>query len=171
MSRTSAIDVRRAKTRDAEAITAVHDAAWRYAYDGMIPAKELGRIIARRGPQWWHRAIGRGTGIISLESGRTSPNSSESVRQPRCDRPAHKVVFPSPGAAGRINALPFRSRTAACSIKKQWDRSAMTRFTPHSRTGNACSSGMSSCGTRPSTLNRTTLRYKRGKAFLILRLA
>ena len=52
---THVIGVRRAEARDAEAITAVHDAAWRFAYDGMIPAKELTRIIARRGPRWWDR--------------------------------------------------------------------------------------------------------------------
>jgi ribosomal protein S18 acetylase RimI-like enzyme len=61
--------VRRAEARDAEAITAVHDAAWRYAYDGMIPAKELNRIVARRGPRWWDRAIRRGTAILVLELG------------------------------------------------------------------------------------------------------
>jgi ribosomal protein S18 acetylase RimI-like enzyme len=69
MSKTFAIDVRRAEARDAEAIAAVHDAAWRYSYEGMIPAKELGRIIARRGPRWWHRAIRRGTAILIIEFG------------------------------------------------------------------------------------------------------
>ena len=69
MSQTFTIDVRRAEPRDAEAITAVHDAAWRYSYEGMIPAKELGRIIARRGPRWWHRAIRRGTAILVIEVG------------------------------------------------------------------------------------------------------
>lgn len=67
--RTLAIEVRRAEAHDAEAITAVHDAAWRFAYDGMIPAKELARIIARRGPRWWDRAIRRGTAILVLEVG------------------------------------------------------------------------------------------------------
>ena len=66
---TLAIDVRRAETRDAEEITAVHDAAWRYAYDGLIPARELSRIVARRGPRWWQRAIRRGTAILVLEVG------------------------------------------------------------------------------------------------------
>jgi ribosomal protein S18 acetylase RimI-like enzyme len=66
---TRVIGVRRAEARDAEAITAVHDAAWRYAYDGMIPAKELNRIVARRGPRWWDRAIRRGTAILVLELG------------------------------------------------------------------------------------------------------
>jgi len=66
---TLAIGVRRAEARDAEAITAVHDSAWRYAYEGLIPAKELSRIIARRGPRWWDRAIRRGTAILVLEAG------------------------------------------------------------------------------------------------------
>lgn len=66
---TLSIGVRRAETGDSEAITAVHDAAWRCAYDGMIPAKELARIIARRGPRWWDRAIRRGTAILVLEVG------------------------------------------------------------------------------------------------------
>ncbi len=66
---TLAIGVRRAEARDAEPITVVHDSAWRYAYDGIIPAKELARIIARRGPRWWDRAIRRGTAILVLEAG------------------------------------------------------------------------------------------------------
>ncbi len=71
MSNTFTIGVRRAETGDADAITAVHDAAWRYAYEGMIPAKELARIIARRGPRWWDRAIRRGTAILVIEVGGT----------------------------------------------------------------------------------------------------
>ena len=71
MSNTFTIGVRRAESGDAEAITAVHDAAWRYAYDGMIPAKELARIVARRGPRWWDRAIRRGTAILVIEVGGT----------------------------------------------------------------------------------------------------
>ncbi len=69
--KTNVIGVRRAEVRDAEAITAVHDAAWRYAYDGMIPAKELARIVARRGARWWDRAIRRGTAVLVLEVGGT----------------------------------------------------------------------------------------------------
>ncbi len=67
--KTNVIGVRRAEVRDAEAITAVHDAAWRFAYDGMIPAKELVRIVTRRGPRWWDRAIRRGTAVLVLEVG------------------------------------------------------------------------------------------------------
>ena len=66
---TFTIGVRRAENRDAEAITKVHDAAWRYAYDGIIPATELARIITRRGSRWWNRAIRRGTAILVMEVG------------------------------------------------------------------------------------------------------
>lgn len=66
---TATVGVRRAENSDAEAITAVHDAAWRNAYDGLIPAKELARIVARRGSRWWDRAIRRGTAILVIEVG------------------------------------------------------------------------------------------------------
>jgi len=69
--KTNVIGVRRAENRDAEAITTVHDSAWRYAYDGIIPAKELSRIVARRGARWWDRAIRRGTAVLVLEVGGT----------------------------------------------------------------------------------------------------
>lgn len=66
---TATVGVRRAEQNDAGAITAVHDAAWRNAYDGLIPAKELARIVARRGARWWDRAIRRGTAILVIEVG------------------------------------------------------------------------------------------------------
>jgi len=68
---TLSIGVRRAEASDAEAITAVHDSAWRQAYDGLIPARELGRMITRRGAAWWSRAIRRGTGIVVIDVGGT----------------------------------------------------------------------------------------------------
>ena len=68
---TLSIGVRRAEVTDAASITAVHDTAWRQAYDGLIPARELSRMIARRGHTWWGRAIRRGTGILVLEVGGT----------------------------------------------------------------------------------------------------
>ncbi|MHA1157205.1 MAG: GNAT family N-acetyltransferase [Alphaproteobacteria bacterium] len=85
---TLAIDVRRAESSDAKAITAVHDASWRLAYDGLIPPQELSRIVSRRGPQWWKRAIGRGTAILVLEVGGVvcgyatfGPNRARNLRQ------------------------------------------------------------------------------------------
>jgi len=68
---TLAIDVRGVESGDVEGITAVHDSSWRYAYEGLIPAQELSRMIARRGPKWWGRAIRRGTAVLVLEVGGT----------------------------------------------------------------------------------------------------
>lgn len=66
---TLSIEVRRAELDDSEAIAVVHDASWRYAYQGILPAVELSRMIARRGPNWWARAIRSRAGILVLEAG------------------------------------------------------------------------------------------------------
>lgn len=63
----TAISIRPARPGDAEEITRVHDASWRDAYRGVIPGAELERMIARRGPNWWHSAIVRGTGLLVLD--------------------------------------------------------------------------------------------------------
>jgi ribosomal protein S18 acetylase RimI-like enzyme len=61
------ITIRNARPADAESIADVHDAAWRDAYRGIIPGRELERMIARRGPRWWDAAIQRGSRIVVLE--------------------------------------------------------------------------------------------------------
>lgn len=63
------IGVRRAGPADASSIAAVHDAAWRHAYRGIIPGRDLERMIARRGPLWWRRALERKTPILVLDVG------------------------------------------------------------------------------------------------------
>ncbi|MGR7996030.1 MULTISPECIES: GNAT family N-acetyltransferase [unclassified Xanthobacter] len=63
---TLVIEIRRAKVADAPVIAAVHDAAWRAAYRGLIPGLELERMVERRGPQWWQTAIRRGSRISVL---------------------------------------------------------------------------------------------------------
>ncbi len=63
------IGVRRASGADASRIAAVHDAAWAQAYRGIIPGRELERMIARRGPVWWKRALDRHTAVLVLEVG------------------------------------------------------------------------------------------------------
>ncbi|MDQ0313783.1 GNAT family N-acetyltransferase [Amorphus orientalis] len=65
--KTGSIGIRRAKLADAATIADVHDSAWRYAYRGVLPGAELERMIARRGPAWWHRAIQRRVSIMVLE--------------------------------------------------------------------------------------------------------
>lgn len=61
------VTIRGARADDAEAIAAVHDAAWRDAYRGIIPGRELERMLARRGPRWWRRAIAHGTRLTVLD--------------------------------------------------------------------------------------------------------
>lgn len=61
------ITIRTAREGDAESIAEVHDAAWRDAYRGLIPGRELERMIARRGPLWWHSAIVRGSRLLVLD--------------------------------------------------------------------------------------------------------
>lgn len=63
------IEVRPAKTSDAPAVAATHDEAWRAAYQGIIPGAELGRLINRRGPQWWDSAIRKGSRVSVLSFG------------------------------------------------------------------------------------------------------
>ncbi len=61
------ITIRNAREGDAEGIADVHDAAWRDAYRGIIPGRELERMIARRGPRWWESAIKRGSRLLVLD--------------------------------------------------------------------------------------------------------
>ncbi len=53
------IDVRQAVPSDAEEIAGVHASAWREAYQGIIPAKTLAKMINRRGAPWWADATRR----------------------------------------------------------------------------------------------------------------
>ncbi len=61
------ITIRNARPADAMSIAEVHDAAWRDAYRGIIPGRELERMIARRGPKWWEAALRRGSRIVVFE--------------------------------------------------------------------------------------------------------
>lgn len=66
---TLTLTIRPARPADAAAITAVHDAAWREAYRGVIPGPHLERMVQRRGPHWWRRAIVRGGPVLVLDTG------------------------------------------------------------------------------------------------------
>jgi ribosomal protein S18 acetylase RimI-like enzyme len=63
----AAITIRLARPRDAAAVASVHDGAWREAYRGIIPGRELERMIERRGPAWWLTAIKRGSRVAVLD--------------------------------------------------------------------------------------------------------
>src|SRR5579872_3641779 len=61
------VTIRTARSGDETKIAEVHDAAWRDAYRGIIPGRELERMIARRGPVWWRNAIARGSRLLVLD--------------------------------------------------------------------------------------------------------
>ncbi|MHB2168349.1 N-acetyltransferase family protein [Alsobacter sp. R-9] len=61
------ITIRPARPADAAAIASVHDEAWREAYRGIIPGRDLERMIQRRGPVWWRTILDRGARIAVLE--------------------------------------------------------------------------------------------------------
>lgn len=61
------ISIRRARSEDAGSLSNVFDAAWREAYQGILPAISLERMIGRRGPKWWLSTIGRGRPLAVLD--------------------------------------------------------------------------------------------------------
>jgi ribosomal protein S18 acetylase RimI-like enzyme len=58
------IVVRRARLADAAAIGAVHVAAWRSAYPGLLPDAYLSRLSAVRQARYYEAAIGAGASVI-----------------------------------------------------------------------------------------------------------
>ncbi len=61
------ISVRMARPGDEEQIARVHDEAWRDAYRGVIPGRELERMVQRRGPAWWRTVLERGGRVAVLD--------------------------------------------------------------------------------------------------------
>jgi len=66
---TLSIDIRKAEPGDAAAIAEVHLESWMGAYSGIIPYRALARMIARRGGDWWARAIRRSATVLVVEIG------------------------------------------------------------------------------------------------------
>ena len=65
---TNTVSIRRARAADAAGLSAVFDAAWREAYQGVIPGVALERFLARRGPETWRGMIegGRGLAVVGF---------------------------------------------------------------------------------------------------------
>ncbi|WP_051089795.1 GNAT family N-acetyltransferase [Amorphus coralli] len=99
--KTGSIGIRRARLVDAAAIAEVHDDAWRYAYRGVLPGAELERMIARRGPAWWERAIQRRVSILVLEVG---------------DEVRGYVTF----GASRARSLPYKGEVYELYIQPEY---------------------------------------------------
>src|SRR2546423_241918 len=64
------ISIRHARPSDAAGLSAVHDAAWREAYRGVIPGVTLERMVMKRGPRWWRlAAAARSRSLVVLDLG------------------------------------------------------------------------------------------------------
>jgi ribosomal protein S18 acetylase RimI-like enzyme len=61
------IGIRWSTAEDAEALAALHRAAWRNAYAGIIPGLALERMLARRGGGWWLRMHRLGARALVLD--------------------------------------------------------------------------------------------------------
>jgi ribosomal protein S18 acetylase RimI-like enzyme len=59
--------IRFAVRNDASGLLAVHDAAWRESYRGIIQGAALEKMIEARGPAWWERSIAARNSILVLE--------------------------------------------------------------------------------------------------------
>ena len=71
------ISLRRARTTDAAAIGAVHVAAWRSTYPGILPDEYLARLSAVRQASQYDLAIRAGTGVyVAAASGLDVPAGS-----------------------------------------------------------------------------------------------
>ena len=66
---THVIEIRRAELADAVAISAIHLAAWKGAYTGIIPHRALNTMLERRSADWWAKAIQRSTQILVADVG------------------------------------------------------------------------------------------------------
>jgi ribosomal protein S18 acetylase RimI-like enzyme len=59
--------IRPARPKDAPALAAAYEEAWRGAYQGIIPHLSLERMLARRGLPWWQAAVGKRSPLLVLD--------------------------------------------------------------------------------------------------------
>jgi ribosomal protein S18 acetylase RimI-like enzyme len=90
---TDAIEIRLARPEDAGSIADVHDTAWRYAYRGVIPGRDLERMVERRGARWWQNAIDRKTRIVVLSFGGQIAGYATYGRNRAPSLPFHGEIF------------------------------------------------------------------------------
>jgi ribosomal protein S18 acetylase RimI-like enzyme len=63
------VQIRLARSKDAQALASAYEEAWRSAYQGIIPHISLQRMIAKRGLAWWQSALSRRTPLLVLDFG------------------------------------------------------------------------------------------------------
>ncbi len=73
------IEIRKARPADAIAMGAVHVAAWRSTYPGILPENYLAGMSVSRNAAYYDQAIHRGTGVrVAIASGDDVPEGSGS---------------------------------------------------------------------------------------------
>ncbi len=60
------ITIRSAQVSDANELAAVHEAAWRYTYFGVISGLDVERYIAKKGTHWWAMFLKRKPNILVM---------------------------------------------------------------------------------------------------------
>jgi ribosomal protein S18 acetylase RimI-like enzyme len=90
---TKTIRIRAAEPADAGGVAAAHDASWMEAYRGIIPGRELDRMVSRRGPKWWDSAIRRGSRIAVLDFGDQIAGYASYGRNRAPSLPYHGEIF------------------------------------------------------------------------------
>ena len=63
------VSIRHAKPEDALGLSRVFEAAWREAYQGIIPGVALEKMLSRRSPRWWRSTATRGRPLAVLDVG------------------------------------------------------------------------------------------------------
>ena len=63
------VQIRPPRLKDAPALAAAYEEAWRNAYQGIIPHLSLERMLARRGLRWWETALRKRTPLLVLDFG------------------------------------------------------------------------------------------------------
>jgi ribosomal protein S18 acetylase RimI-like enzyme len=63
------VSIRHAKPEDALGLSPVFEAAWREAYQGIIPGVSLEKMLARRSARWWRSTVTRGRPLAVLDVG------------------------------------------------------------------------------------------------------
>src|SRR4029434_4303873 len=63
------VHIRPPRLKDAPALAAAYEEAWRNAYQGIIPHLLLPRMIVRPRLRWWKTAISKRTPLLVLDFG------------------------------------------------------------------------------------------------------
>src|SRR3990172_12451120 len=61
------VQIRHPRPKDAPALAAAYEEAWRGAYQGIIPHLSLERMLARRGLGWWESALRKRRPLLVLD--------------------------------------------------------------------------------------------------------